>query len=647
MPQIISLTVSKRNDTVKTPVATGFDVEDIVEPIKFLSGKGVSVIEAREMKGEIRSSRINGKVRYEVSEGLDAIKAMSTLLVKLTVLKKSGNVVDNEEMLFVTSRISESINPENGGSKFFYVEDGESRNVEYEVLETVAQIVAQNPPVVIPPGALPLFIVDITWPALKILKDAGTMSKGTFYKITDRFNYQSGGTGTIPNQSFLGDDRGFVYLQALEVDELSTEAFRVMATPSDYNTELDGSGNSWNGVWNINTTGVGLDELVIRGARVFKNLGNDLTGTADNENTLDAADWLLISKGAYANDEYVDKKFSVIYDFDNDWFEKQYDGNGNIVGLSFLDVASWIGLVFNPCDVTDWNMVAGYTAGSVSFMNNDVPLGVYNNTSSIIYDNKITSDNAIEDNTSSDIYGNRCKGIFNNTNAGSINLNDCNGSISGNSNDGQISRNINLGVSNNSNAGNIISNKNDGDIQLNSNDGNITGNSNKGRITSNTNGSSIEFNSNGGDIDSNANTDIIDYNTQNPYFQDISGLTASQTNMTVNSLKNNTNVSYDVAIDPGVTINLGSFGLKGYIDKVKLTSADATETITTITYANMPPTRKVIFEPESGLEVTFTPASNLLLEGGINAVIDGTTQDFIEFQKGLSGKVKMTNGANY
>lgn len=246
-------------------------------------------------------------------------------------------------------------------------------------------------------------IVDITWASLKFLKDNDGLTKGMTYKITDRFNYQAGGSGVIPNQSFTGRDRGLVTIQALDINVLSKDVTRIMAVPAFYEIGTDGFANDWIGVWNDTKTVI-IGNFTIFGGRVYANLSGNI-GTNLDDIELDG-EWtyvsIISSKGA---ETYTDIQFNAIYDFDNDWFENQKDGRGNMVGMEYGYATGAFGFTYNPCDITDWNFIAGpnrSTPGSSSFNNNNVPGGIYNNSGIYIENNRMASSGYVIKNNSAD-----------------------------------------------------------------------------------------------------------------------------------------------------------------------------------------------------------------------------------------------------
>ena len=342
----------------------------------------------------------------------------------------------------------------------------------------------------------------------------------------------------VPGAFYLTDDadrggKGLIF-QALKVNVISNQGIRLMLCPADYVIETDIHGNNWLGVWNSGLT-PSADDLTIWGGKVWKNL-TGAVGTATDNITLDAVNWVLIPKNTFTNHEYVELVFGIVYE----WFEDgghvavQWDAKGN--RISFLK-----GYFFVTCDGTDWNMPG--------LADNDC-MGIFNNIASSIHDNKnvgiiynnivteeifnnsdidnISSNHVstfISDNSKGIITGNNVDSIYHNTFCNIIN-NSNSGVISSNSNTGDIFDNTNAGdISNNSNAGDISSNSNNDTIENNSNLGHISDNSNQGQISLNCNNGAIfnnhsnvteiTVNSNNAEIANNDNMGIIGGNSNN------------------------------------------------------------------------------------------------------------------------------------
>lgn len=289
-----------------------------------------------------------------------------------------------------------------------------------------------------------------TYAELVALINANGLVVGTLYKISDR------------------GDRG-LFFTAISTNQLAKDGTRLMLCPARYSpSETDGSGNVWKGVWDINKT-VSINDLVIWGGKVWKNLTADI-GTATTNILLDVVNWELIPKTSFSNNEYIELLFGCTFDVANDWIERQWDGAGNEFGIDYAsEIFETIG--FNLCDVSDWNFSAR-NDGEVMFNNRTI--GVYNNS---------------------------CRSIHDNT---------CGWTINNNSNNGEINNNTNSqGIDNNSNFSYIRNNSNNGYISGNSNAGIISHNSNNGNILNNTSGA-IFNNINNGNISGTSGGDISD-----------------------------------------------------------------------------------------------------------------------------------------
>lgn len=359
--------------------------------------------------------------------------------------------------------------------------------------------------------SIPTNYISTTWTNLTTnLIPNNLLQPGSLYRIdTEETTYKNNG----------------IFLTAITTNELDKKGTIIFLAPGTYQTTTDGFGNVWLGIWQSTLTPA-VGDLVIWGGRVWSNV-NGLVGASVDEYTLDS-EWTAIGRDTFSNGEYIEMFLGCEYDYTNNWIEKQYDGNSNIVGISFL-TSTTIGLTINPSSVTDWNALTLYTL----FYENDVPFGIWNNLSSFgIFSNncRIISTNNIGNGQIS--YNTMAGGITSNTNSGNIwhNIKPF-GEISLNSNGGEIGYNLNsndIGLNsnngtilNNYNGGSILNNTNGGAINDNYNLGDISGNSNTGSILNNSNSSDIlnnsnlgdiSFNSNLGNISSNSNSNIIALN---------------------------------------------------------------------------------------------------------------------------------------
>jgi hypothetical protein len=404
-------------------------------------------------------------------------------------------------------------------------------------------------------GSSSVAYFEVTWTDLTtILIPGNLLQVGALYKIdTEETTWKNNG----------------LFLQAISTNQLEKIGIVLFLAPSTYQTITDGYGNNWLGIWDSSLT-PSIGDLVIWGGLVWSNV-NGLVGAATDDFTLDS-EWNRIDKDSFSNNEYTEIEMTCQYDVINDWVERQWDGNGNEVGLDFITHQLILGNI-NRCEVSDWNFgtlgnpfyenkcSAGFYNNRVAALNSNECFSIYSNriiSGGVITGNKL-GDYSIYYNVEVSIFGNKNNGeisnngqtyqnffeIYYNTNKGSISYNENTGGsslyirqnynnsaintnefdggyIQYNGNDGQINNNISLSTGEsiefNTNSGGIGSNQ--GPIRYNSNNGeisssiNIQFNSNNGYIDSNT-CPTIGHNSNLGNINSNTNIDEITHNSNN------------------------------------------------------------------------------------------------------------------------------------
>ena len=317
MAQLIDLTVTRRksankDDSFSTPLTYGFDVEDIVVPVR--NDGSDSYFTARQLKGTHPSSKSVGSTNYWVSESLTAIAAKSDLLVELTVTKRRSVDVASEKYVFVTSRFSESIKvSDTGGSKFFYQEDGDANLVEYEVSETIAQIVSQS---VLPLGGF----IELTYAQAAAEAAACTLVEGAHYKITDRAD--------------LG-----ITLLAVTSCEFSLEGQGIFLNP-DFQ-DIGALSGSMDGVWYAGgEAGYTNSEVVIWDGlhyQVIEDTAFDGTNPATNS-LLPVPAYIVLPKTILNG--YIEEVDFILYDFAGDEILRRIDKRNNDIN-SFLDVFQW------------------------------------------------------------------------------------------------------------------------------------------------------------------------------------------------------------------------------------------------------------------------------------------------------------------
>lgn len=301
-------------------------------------------------------------------------------------------------------------------------------------------------------------VVQKTYAQMAALIAAEELNPFLWYKITDR------------------GDNGLVF-RAAAANRLESDGVRYMLCPATYAVGLDAYDNDWIGVWNATKQLTATEgQLCIWNGLVWT-AGAVLSG--DSPST-ESSGWTVIPKATFTNSEYIEMIFNVIYDFDNDWINKQWDTKGNEIGCDFVTFNSAVELPANGCDITDWNKS---TDGNL-FFNNDC-IAISNNNCTDLYSNRTLT-----------IINNNCTlGILENIIPGDISYNECSAEIKQNNNSGVIGGNVCNYISNNKNNGNIVSNSINSDIKYNFNNGQIS--QNVGLIND------ISYNYNNDDIISN------------------------------------------------------------------------------------------------------------------------------------------------
>jgi len=423
-------------------------------------------------------------------------------------------------------------------------------------------------------------IIDTTIAALISARDAGTLTRGTVYHITDSSN-------------------GSVWLTALDTNRLSTNGWRALQIVNN-NAYLGTSGVL--GVYDFTggTTYV-AENKVVWGGKIWQAVTpgtNDIT----DEFTLNA-NWTVLT----SDDNYYSKIFAIEYQIDNDRIFKQEDDRNNIVSYddytttSYIDITDWgyeqmsnntSGGIFNNMVVNGingqpimWNKVSltiqknlasgtGITMNEMSesiignrtesilrnigcsINNNSVDL-IANNSVEYIYNNgatypfnQIRYNNGQEiynNNVSSDITSNTTKQIYDNgSNVTSI-LNNITTSIRLNNNTGDIIGNVMYSIESNTNNGAIESNSGGGSITNNSNNGAISHNIISQEIDSNTNNGAIQWNT-GDWITSNTSTSsssIIQNKVSNINANSNAGAISNNTGTEISSNTNTGEITFN------------------------------------------------------------------------------------------------------
>jgi len=347
MSQLVDITITNRGASLDLlpggPTLYGFDVDDIVSPIRFSSGLSRSYFTTRTNKGGVNNNHNGSKIDYRSSDLLAAIAAKSPILLLLTVLTRRGVDMSSEEMIFVSSKISEDLVPDvpSGGTKFFYIEDGDPLPVEYIVEETVPQIIAtsstssftiQDNGVDMPPETKLNFVgytvednpgnnstdiiavKPIEYSDLLTLQNAGDLPLGAQYLITDK-----GDAGIIVDVS--------------APNKISLRAKGLFLVPDfqdvgTYTTTPDPKGTNQK-AWVSSNEGTYSDGDIVFWNNVMYQV-IDETQVDGSSPVLNSSAYGALTKNV--NNGYILEVDAILYNFTDDIIIKREDKRGNVVG---------------------------------------------------------------------------------------------------------------------------------------------------------------------------------------------------------------------------------------------------------------------------------------------------------------------------
>jgi hypothetical protein len=388
MGQLISLNISKRTSGVKVDTFSpekefGFDVNDIVTPIRARQS-GDLYFTTRQLKGNTPSSRIAGSTEYETTDSFSDVKAKSTSLLLLTVVRRRNVDVSNESYIFVAVRISENLKEvtPGGNTIFFYQEDGDPELVEYEVLESIDDIILQLNPVPVPENEL----IEITYAEAVTMAAGSEFIPGHHYKITDRADLglilfadsenqlSLEGEGIFLNPDFdgNGDYSGVEDITGVPVGEPLGVWYTL-----DESGYADGDIVFWNGLHYqlVNSTAVdGSDPSTNTAAYTL------LPKTASNVGYIKETDFIMFR---FSGDQIIyraDKRFNEIYvNIENfQWGNNEARGVKDYYGsISCINQRGTISKVFNS------------SSGGINFTNKhsgSLVSSDFNNQSQVTFD---------------------------------------------------------------------------------------------------------------------------------------------------------------------------------------------------------------------------------------------------------------------
>lgn len=412
-----------------------------------------------------------------------------------------------------------------------------------------------------------------------------------------------GSNSLVANKTYYITDKN-IYVKAI-----TTNRFAEEASYFAYNADWTGVGDYSNvsgfgsalGIWNTGLSGAVAGDVVIWNNRHFR---NQLGGAGFSNPDIDFITWSVL--GFSTGHGYINEVDEIIYDFDNDYIAERKDRRNNVVSCD-RNVAIFFALQdgsrqMNPTDVLKW--------GNDNFYGNRVVDSYLWNANDEGYSYRNTLENlsAWDDTNTipslSSVYGN----YLNGSTFSSISI----------SNTSLVHDNTLIGAEMSSttvDAGEIRDVIASLGAELN-----LT-------LAS---GSKFQYNEVEGNI--------------------LIALSIATSITYENKKYNNGSSTFTATIDiTGLTdIDLVNNSWAGII---ALTSTNATEAVTDVSNSSSVISHE--FRPESGLAVTFTgtavasAAADKIILPTANFVADGTNNDWLELQKGVSDALYQINGQNY
>jgi len=345
MSQLVDITITNRGANLDLlpggPTLYGFDVDDIVSPIRYSSGLSKSYFTARTNKGGPNNNSNGSKIDYQSSNSLAVIAAKSSLFLLLNVVSRRGVDEGGEAYIFVSSKITESLVPTPDGTLFYYIEDGDPLPVEYIVSQTIPQIIAAS-------GA----------GALKIQDDGTDMppeQKLNFVGYTVEDNPSNNSTdiiavkpieysdllaihnaGNLPlGAQYLIIDRGDagIIVEVSAPNTISLRAKGLYLVPDfqdvgDYSGLTNPKGTN-HGVWILSNQGTySNNDIVFWNGIMYQVIDDTQFGSNDPESNSNA--YASLTKNV--TNGYILESHSLSYDvFDTDSILERKDKRGNIV----------------------------------------------------------------------------------------------------------------------------------------------------------------------------------------------------------------------------------------------------------------------------------------------------------------------------
>lgn len=344
MSQLVDITITNRGANLDLlpggPTLYGFDVKDIVSPIRYSSGLSKSYFTARTNKGGVNDNHNGSKIDYQSSNSLAVIAAKSPLFLLLNVVSRRGVDGGGEAYIFVSSKITENLVPTPDGTLFYYIEDGDPLPVEYIVEQTVPEIIAisgtgflkiQDNGVDMPPEQKLNFVgytvednpvnsstdiiavKPIEYSDLLTLKNAGDLPLGAQYLITDKGDAGIIATVGAPNKIAL-EAKGLFLVPDFQDVGTYTKTPLAKGTNQKVWSLAEQSGAPY-----------ADGDIVFLDGIMYQVIDDTLFDT--NSPDLNASAYEALTKNV--NNGYILETDKIIYNFTNDLIVKRQDKRGN------------------------------------------------------------------------------------------------------------------------------------------------------------------------------------------------------------------------------------------------------------------------------------------------------------------------------
>lgn len=242
--------------------------------------------------------------------------------ITVNVVSISGKPVNSEIVIPISTILFVESNSERASTSVYVSNKDYSdvKHIRLDESETLSGLIIKLTGTPVSGGG---GYIEVTKAQADALITSSGLSKGAFYKITDR------------------GDRGII-LMATHTNKLAKHGKRIMLHP---NPDIP--------IWAEDDTTITTDDLRVRGGKVWLCTDGSI-GTAVSYHELSEYYFTEIPKSSFSNNEYVEVEFEIAYDYENDWIEMQRDKRNNVAVSPFGLVTDMGFTAWNPIDATDW-----------------------------------------------------------------------------------------------------------------------------------------------------------------------------------------------------------------------------------------------------------------------------------------------------